>query len=234
MHGDRRMMNVSALLCLLAFVTLTVDLTLSLGPNQDTEFTFLLPAGGTECFYQTTTRKDSFEVEYQVIAGSGLDVGFALISPTGHRLVSDFRRSDGIHTVSPTEDGDYRLCFDNSFSKLYEKIVFFGVIMTPNSQSGTSRGQDEWVDMVMTENTVEYQLEDIRARMDSVYQRLERSRQVLTSLRASEARDRFLLEDNLWRVSFWSCLNMLVMLTVAAAQIYTVQRLFDDTKRTHT
>lgn len=64
--------------------------------------------------------------------------------------------------MSPTEDGDYRLCFDNSFSKLYEKIVFFGVIMTPNSQSGTSRGQDEWVDMVMTENTVEYQLEDIR------------------------------------------------------------------------
>ncbi|AWP19060.1 putative transmembrane emp24 domain-containing protein 1 [Scophthalmus maximus] len=171
---------------------------------------------------------------HKVIAGSGLDVGFALISPTGHRLVSDFRRSDSIHTVSPTEDGDYRLCFDNSFSKLYEKIVFFGVIMTPNSQSGTSRGQDEWVDMVMTENTVEYQLEDIRARMDSVYQRLERSRQVLTSLRASEARDRFLLEDNLWRVSFWSCLNMLVMLTVAAAQIYTVQRLFDDTKRTHT
>lgn len=33
----------------------------------------------------------------QVIAGSGLDVGFALISPRGYQLVSDFRRSDGIH-----------------------------------------------------------------------------------------------------------------------------------------
>lgn len=34
----------------------------------------------------------------QVIAGSGLDIGFTLISPSGYRLVSDFRKSDGIHT----------------------------------------------------------------------------------------------------------------------------------------
>ena len=34
----------------------------------------------------------------QVIAGSGLAVGFDLISPSGHRLVSDFRQSEGIHT----------------------------------------------------------------------------------------------------------------------------------------
>ncbi|XP_040918701.1 transmembrane emp24 domain-containing protein 1a isoform X2 [Toxotes jaculatrix] len=195
MHCDRMMMNVSAWLCLLTYFMLTVDLTLGLGPNQDMEFTFLLPAGSTECFYQTTVRNDSMEVEYQVIAGSGLDVGFALISPSGHRLVSDFRRSDGIHTVDPTEDGDYRLCFDNSFSKLSEKMVFF------------------------------------ETRLDSVYQHLERSRQVQTVLRAFEARDRYLLEDNLWRVSFWSCLNLLVMFAVAVTQIYTLQRLFDNTRR---
>lgn len=70
--------------------------------------------------------------------------------------------------------------------------------------------------------------------MDSMYQHLERSRQVQTVLRAFEARDRYLLEDNLWRVSFWSCLNLLVMLAVGAAQIYTLRRLFDDTKRART
>uniref|UniRef100_A0A669CJQ1 Transmembrane p24 trafficking protein 1a n=1 Tax=Oreochromis niloticus TaxID=8128 RepID=A0A669CJQ1_ORENI len=85
-------------LCLLAYLTLTLGLTLGLGPNKNMGFTFLLPAGSTECFYQKTAMNDSMEVEYQVIAGSGLDVGFILLSPTGHRLVSDFRRSDGIHT----------------------------------------------------------------------------------------------------------------------------------------
>lgn len=172
------------------------------------------------------------EVEYQVIAGSGLDVGFTLVSPGGFRLVSDFRRSDGIHTVDATEDGDYRLCFDNSFSKLSEKMVFFEVII--NSQSSAGGGRDDWADVALAESMVEYRLEDIRATMDTVYQRLERTRQVQTVLRAFEARDRYLLEDNLWRVSFWSCLNLLVMIAVSATQIYSLRRLFDDTKRVHT
>ncbi|XP_042247642.1 transmembrane emp24 domain-containing protein 1a isoform X1 [Thunnus maccoyii] len=227
MHCNQRIMIFSAQPFLLAWFTLTVGLTLALGPNQDMEFTFLLPAGSTECFYQTTVRNDSMEVEYQVIAGSGLDVGFALISPSGYRLASDFRRSDGIHMVDPTEDGDYRLCFDNSFSKLSVKMVFFEV----NINSRSSSGGDEWADATMTEDMVEYKLEDIRARIDSVYKLLEKSRQVQTTLRAFEARDRYLLEDNLWRVSFWSCLNLLVMLTVAVTQIYTLQNLFQDTKR---
>uniref|UniRef100_A0A8C9ZIN7 Transmembrane p24 trafficking protein 1a n=1 Tax=Sander lucioperca TaxID=283035 RepID=A0A8C9ZIN7_SANLU len=244
------MISVSAELCLLACLILTVDLTLGLGPKKDMEFTFLLSAGSTECFYQTTAKNDSMEVEYQVIAGSGLDVGFALISPSGYRLVSDFRRSDGIHMVDLTEGGDYRLCFDNSFSKLSEKMVFFEVII--NGQSSAGGGQNEWADVATTESMLEtLELSDVilfnvsaltsisscllfilfQTRMDSVYQHLERSRQVLTVLRALEARDRYLLEDNLWQVSFWSCLNLLVMLTVAVTQIYTLQRLFDDTKR---
>ncbi|KAM9346519.1 transmembrane emp24 domain-containing protein 1a [Symphorus nematophorus] len=229
MHFERRIMNVSAELCLLACFILTVGLSFGLGSNQNMEFTFLLPAGSTECFYQTAVKNDNMEVEYQVIAGSGLDVGFVLISPSGHRLVSDFRRSDGIHMVDSTEDGDYRLCFDNSFSKLSEKMVFFEVII--NGQSSAGGGRDEWADVATAESMVEYKLEDIRASLDSVYQHLERTRQVQAVLRAFEARDRYLLEDNLWRVSFWSCLNLLVMLAVASAQIYTLRRLFDDNKR---
>ncbi|KAG7505660.1 transmembrane emp24 domain-containing protein 1-like [Solea senegalensis] len=232
MNCSRRMMNVSALLCSLAYFILTVDLTLAFRAYPDMEFTFLLPAGRTECFYQTTMMNNSIEIEYQVIAGSGLDVGFVLVSPGGHLLVSDFRSSDGIHKVSPTDDGDYRLCFDNSFSTRSEKIVFFGLFIRTDSQSS---GQDTWTDMAtVTEGMVEYKLEDIRVSVDSVYQHLERSRQVLTVLRAFEARDRYLLEDNLWRVSFWSCINLLVMLAVAATQMYTLRSLFDNVNRVRT
>ncbi|KAI4873235.1 hypothetical protein NFI96_006823 [Prochilodus magdalenae] len=67
--------------------------------------------------------------------------------------------------------------------------------------------------------------------MDSVHRHLERSRQMQTVLRAFEARDRNLLEDNLWRVSFWSCTTLLVMLVVAITQVYTVRRLFDDKRK---
>lgn len=61
-----RMMTVPAELCLLAYLTFTVGLTLGLGPNKDMSFTFLLPAGSTECFFQTTEDNGSMEVSYQV------------------------------------------------------------------------------------------------------------------------------------------------------------------------
>ncbi|KAJ8254080.1 hypothetical protein COCON_G00206920 [Conger conger] len=172
------------------------------------------------------------EVEYQVIGGAGLDVDFTIFSPHGVQLSSDFRKSDGIHMVEPTEKGDYKICFDNSFSHVSEKMVFFEVIL--EEPEGESEGDDVWAGMAEPESMLEYKLEDIKESMESVHRRLERSRQMQTVLRAFEARDRNLLEDNLWRVSFWSCASLLVMLAVAVTQVYTVRNLFSNTRRVPT
>ncbi|KAL2101604.1 hypothetical protein ACEWY4_003365 [Coilia grayii] len=212
-------------LCLVPFLVSVVEVVGALRRNQDVEFTFVLPAGATECFYQTVTRQSSLEVEYQVIAGSSLDVGFALISPTGYRLVSEFRRSDGIHSVDPTEDGDYRVCFDNSFSSFSEKMVFARLIM--NDPKETFGDDITWESQPEPDSLLEYKLVDIWEKFDLVRQHLERSRQAQAALRAFEARDRYLLEDNLWRVSFWSFANLLVMLAVALTQVYTLRSLFN-------
>ncbi|XP_072298281.1 transmembrane emp24 domain-containing protein 1-like [Eucyclogobius newberryi] len=203
----------------------SIDKTVSVGPKRDMGFTFILPAGSIECFYQPAMRGDTMEFEYQVVAGSGLDVIFSLFSPTGQRLVADFRKSDGIHTMDPTEDGDYRMCFDNSFSKMSLKMVYFEVML--NAQSGT---RQEWDEADKEDSLLEYKLSDIRTSLETMRRHLERSRQFQAALRAFESRDRYLLEDNLWRVSFWSCLTLLGMLGVASAQIYTLKKLFDDKK----
>ncbi|XP_037546097.1 transmembrane emp24 domain-containing protein 1b [Nematolebias whitei] len=199
-------------------------------PSQDSEFTFLLPAGRFECFFQTAIKNGSMEVEYQVIAGAGMDVDLTILSPHGVRLISESRRSDGVHVVEPTEEGDYEICFDNSFSRFSEKMVFFEIII--EGQGGDVGGDDEWPGLEEADgNLLEYKLDDIRESMESLHKRLERSRQMQTVLRAFEARDRNLLEDNLWRVSFWSCASVLVMLCVAFTQVYTVRKLFDDKRR---
>ncbi|XP_023677724.1 transmembrane emp24 domain-containing protein 1-like isoform X1 [Paramormyrops kingsleyae] len=232
--GTRRRSVISSPAGLFLTVVLSqcLDLIGAFGQNQDTELTFLLPAGKMECFYQTASKNGSMEVEYQVIAGAGMDVDFTIISPIGYQLTSEFRKSDGIHTVEPTEEGDYRICFDNSFSRFSEKMVFFEVIL--EGPGGDAGGEDDWADIAEPESLLEYKLEDIRDSIDSVHRRLERSRQMQMSLRMFEARDRNLLEDNLWRVSFWSCVNMLVLLGVAFTQVYTVRRLFDDKRRVRT
>lgn len=203
------------------------------GQSQDSEFTFLLPAGRSECFFQNAVKNGTMEIEYQVIAGAGMDVDFTVVSPQGIRLIYESRRSDGVHVVEPTEEGDYEICFDNSFSRFSEKMVFFEIII--EGQGGDVGGDDEWAGLEEPEGSLlEYKLEDIRESMESLYKRLERSRQMQTVLRAFEARDRNLLEDNLWRVSFWSCASVVVMLCVALTQVYTVRKLFDDKRRVRT
>lgn len=173
------------------------------------------------------------EVEFQVIGGAGMDVDFTIISPEGVQLVAVSRRSDGVHLVEPTEDGDYQICFDNSFSRFSEKMVFFEIIL--EGQGGDVAGVDDLNDLEELDgNLLEYKLDDIRESMDSLHRRLERSWQMQMVLRAFEARDRNLLEDNLWKVSFWSCASMLVMLCVAFTQVYTLRKLFDDKRRVYT
>lgn len=218
-------MCTSLLACFATFIAAVH----AFSPNIDSEFTFVLPAGSRECFYQSTVKNGSMEVEYQVIAGAGMDVDFNILSPQRIHLVSEYRRSDGVHMVEPTEEGDYQICFDNTFSRFSEKIVFFEVIL--DSPSNDAGADDGWAGLGESENILEYKLEDIRESIESVHRRLERSRQMQTFLRAFEARDRNLLEDNLWRVSFWSCVNLMVMLSVALTQVFTVRRLFDDKRR---
>ncbi|XP_026075570.1 transmembrane emp24 domain-containing protein 1-like [Carassius auratus] len=101
----------------------------------------------------------------QVIAGSGLDIGFTLISPHGYRLVSDFRKSDGIsftshnaHWVDHTEEGDYKICFDNSFNHTSEKMVYVKVIVDGPEEE---EDDEDWAAVAEPEDSLEYKLEDI-------------------------------------------------------------------------
>ena len=69
----------------------------------------------------------SFELEYQVIDGGDLDVTFQMIDPKGKILATDIRKEDGLHTVEEPIEGSYQFCFDNGFSRMTDKVVFFEI-----------------------------------------------------------------------------------------------------------
>lgn len=62
--------------------------------------------------------------------------------------------------VEPAEEGDYQICFDNTFSRFSEKMVFFEVILD-NPTNGAAE-DDEWTGLGEPESLLEYKLEDIR------------------------------------------------------------------------
>lgn len=225
---------VGMILCLLSvFVALPERFVVLAAFSQslDSDFTFTLPAGRKECFYQTMKKDASLEIEYQVLDGAGLDVDFHISSPSGQVLFSDFRKSDGVHTVE-TEDGDYMFCFDNTFSAVSEKIIFFELILDNMDPDGEE--PEDWKEYVHGTDMLDMKLEDIMDTINSVKARLGKSLQIQTVLRAFEARDRNLQESNFDRVNMWSLTNLIVMVLVSAIQVYLVRSLFDDKRKMRT
>lgn len=92
----------------------------------DKELTINVDPRREDCFYQSARNQDVIDVEYQVIDGGhgDLDITFHLVDPTGRILVADFKKSENNHQVTANMDGDYKFCFDNTFSSYNAKTVF--------------------------------------------------------------------------------------------------------------
>uniref|UniRef100_A0A8D2JK74 GOLD domain-containing protein n=1 Tax=Sciurus vulgaris TaxID=55149 RepID=A0A8D2JK74_SCIVU len=138
-------------------------------PSLDSDFTFTLMAGQKECFYQPLTLKTSLEIEYQVLDGAGLDIDFHLASPEGKTLVFEQRKSDGDHTVE-TEVGDYMFCFDNTFSTISEKVIFFELIL--DNMGEKAQEQEDWKKCITGTDILEMKLEDILESINIVFSKV--------------------------------------------------------------
>ncbi|XP_051501626.1 transmembrane emp24 domain-containing protein 5-like [Myxocyprinus asiaticus] len=213
-----------------AFLSLFVSVISAFSQSLDSDFTFTLPAGRKECFFQSMKKDASLEIEYQVLDGAGLDVDFYLHSPSGHVLAFDHRKSDGVHTVE-TEEGDYMFCFDNTFSAVSEKMIFFELILDNVDEGEKS---EDWKAYVQGADLLDMKLEDIMDTINSVKARIGKSLQIQTVLKAFEARDRNLQESNYERVNMWSCTNLVVMVIVSGVQVYLLRSLFDDKRKIRT
>lgn len=129
------------------------------------ELTVRVEAGAIECFYERAQKNQILDIEYQVIDGGhgDLDISFELQNPNGHPMVTEYKKSDNIHRLDLTVDGDYRFCFDNSFSSFNTKTVFFELIIEWDGEHGGTGREDEWTKDVL-ENAVPDQLVKERVR----------------------------------------------------------------------
>lgn len=63
-----------------------------------------------------------------------------------------------IHRVE-TEEGDYMFCFDNTFSTISEKVIFFELILDNMGEEG--QDQEDWKKYVTGTDLLDMKLEDI-------------------------------------------------------------------------
>lgn len=109
------------------------------------ELTVRVEPGAIECFYERARKNQIIDFEYQVVDGGhgDFDISFELQNPNGHPIVTEYKKSDNIHRFDAVVDGDYRYCFDNTFSSFNTKTVFFELIIEWDGDQGGDGGGSE-------------------------------------------------------------------------------------------
>ena len=223
-----------------SFMVLLVCITVIGGGGATSEFTTTVGPGAEDCFYVPVKSGEYLEIEYQVIDGEQgeLDIDFFITGPEGNVIVAESRKSDSAHRTTGLEAGDYRLCFDNSFSIFSSKTVFFDVT-TDNGEDAGHDGEDEnnnaWGELdkefyagLREEEIYDIQVQDIKDSVAKVRGHLTTAQHHQDQLRAFEARDRNVAESNFSRVNFWSVCHVVALLITGMIQVITVRSLFDD------
>eukprot|EP00057_Strongylocentrotus_purpuratus_P032904 XP_789340.3 PREDICTED: uncharacterized protein LOC584387 [Strongylocentrotus purpuratus] len=131
------------------------------------------------------------------------------------------------------ETGDYLMCFDNSFSRISEKIVYFDLAL--DYEDDGESDVPKWMDAVANRNEeVEITMEEIQTSLDIVSDNMRKSQTHQRQWRNIEFRDRYLSERNFERVNFWSLVNTIVMLVTLLIQVIMIRSLFGNTTKVRT
>nr|XP_032526062.1 transmembrane emp24 domain-containing protein 5-like isoform X1 [Danaus plexippus plexippus] len=197
------------------------------------DMTFTIQAGKMECFYQKVAVGEVIDVEYQVIDASHgeLDVSFQLVDPMGRGIVTDYKKPDNSHRHTSTLEGDYRFCFDNTFSTFSEKTVFFDLLIENDEPHLNDYDEEKELELGNSAESYMMRVKDVLESVYKVREHVSTARRLQELLSAHEARDRNLAEDMCDRVMNWSLGQMILMLIVGItqhSQVYFLKSLFED------
>lgn len=201
----------------------------------DREMTFTVPAGKEECFFETVAKGHTLTVEYQVIDSgnalsqlSDLDINFRLLTPRGAPLVAEFKKSDGAHSHTMEEMGDYKICFDNQYSYLTSKTVYFEIVNEDEAEDYDDLAgifddlDDQYAD------DYEIQVSDIEAKLKKIKEDIAKARHLQDLIRVTDLKDRSTMEHNFERVNFMSSFYVIILIVAGLAQVVLVRSLFDE------
>jgi len=210
--------------CLLSFGGLT--------SGMEREMTVNIDAGKEECFFENVPKGNAITVEYQVIDGgsgqlSELDISFRLVDPKGKPLFAEFKKPDGAHTVRAEEEGDYKICFDNKFSYLSSKVVYFEILNVNEDEDYDDLAGlwDENGDYV---GEYDVEVSDIEAQLKKIKDDIVKARHLQDQIRVTDLKDRGIAEHNFERVNFMSTFYVIILVISGLAQVVMVRSLFDE------
>jgi protein ERP2 len=196
------------------------------------ELSIVIEPGQRDCLHQYLLPNLNIDTDYQVISGGELDISFWVTSPSNKVILTEIKKQGGQYHFRTEEAGEYRFCFDNSFSHFANKQVFFYLAtndqfvdpMFPREMTNFDVDKFARDKMGEMDDKVDVFRETFN-RMSAKYEHLQR---LQNQYRNYELIDRSYMEHNFERVNFWSIVNILVMVTVGFVQVFMIRSLFEE------
>lgn len=124
--------------------------------------------------------------------------------------------------------GEIKFCFDNSISHFNSKTIFFELLQEdPDNPTADDGNPISDLEGLTPEEFYDMKVQDILDILHVVRGHITRARQFQDMLKSFEARDRNLAELNCSRVSLFSIIIVLTMLSVGVLQVFMIRNLFD-------
>ncbi|KAK7103651.1 transmembrane emp24 domain-containing protein 7-like [Littorina saxatilis] len=205
-------------------VTCTVLLALHVNPvssHGGRQMTYIVSKQEMACFSNVWKDSEKIFFEYQVVRGGQKDLNVQIITPNGMVLYDKERATSDEVTFTP-QNGEFKFCFSNEFSKMTDKVVTFS--LRPAFTSSLSEEIGDTVPRVKksSETSCDVIHEATSAALD--FQRKYRIR---------ESIGRHLAEQLNRMVTWWSMGQSLVVMLCSVGQVLVLRTFFME-KRSST
>jgi hypothetical protein len=168
------------------------------------------------------------------VSGGDLDISIWISTPTNRVIAHHQRKVTGQPKFRTDEYGDYRICFDNSFSRFASKQIHFYIgthnnpnffdplfNVDPNQNNPLKLDRDQLGEL-------DDKIDNFMDTFTRVHDRLEKAKTHIEAFKAYELIDREVMEQNFVRINYFSVISIVLMLIVGAIQTFMIRSLFED------
>ena len=186
--------------------------------------------GQQECFFQTVEIDETLTVDYMVTSSTGefskFDIDFKMTQPGGAPVVMEYRKEEGHHRFAggklPQGTGDYKICFDNSFSFISSKTVHFFVEIEKEANVVTMNNPDDQVQ----EDEFQDKADEVEMQLYAIKQKILKASNLQSHMLIAHAKDINLADLKIRRIDNTSLVMVVLFILSFILQAYVIKEMF--------
>ena len=186
--------------------------------------------GQQECFFQAVEVGETITVDYMVSSSTGefskFDIDFKMMQPGGAPVVMEYRKEEGHHRFAggklPQGTGDYKICFDNSFSFISSKTVHFFVEIEKEANVVTVNNpveQDQ-------EDEFQDKADDVEMQLYTIKQKILKASNLQAHMLIAHGKDINLADLKIRRIDNTSLVMVVLFILSFILQAYVIKEMF--------